>query len=115
MKKCKFSLSEGFFENLLKKLFLVLCSVGTSKRRLMSTSQLVDFLNKTQRDPRLNEILYPYANTARAKELICEYEPNKFNSQKGQLSLDGFTRYRINFLIAKLLFCLKKDFFVFAR
>ncbi|XP_065085060.1 1-phosphatidylinositol 4,5-bisphosphate phosphodiesterase classes I and II isoform X2 [Ochlerotatus camptorhynchus] len=67
--------------------------VGTSKRRLMSTSQLVDFLNKTQRDPRLNEILHPYANTARARELIQEYEPNKFNAQKGQLSFDGFLRY----------------------
>ncbi|XP_052868298.1 1-phosphatidylinositol 4,5-bisphosphate phosphodiesterase classes I and II isoform X2 [Anopheles cruzii] len=67
--------------------------VGTSKRRLMSTSQLVDFLNKTQRDPRLNEILHPYANTARARDLIQEYEPNKFNAQKGQLSFDGFLRY----------------------
>ncbi|XP_037908044.1 1-phosphatidylinositol 4,5-bisphosphate phosphodiesterase classes I and II [Hermetia illucens] len=67
--------------------------VGTSKRRCMTTSQLVDFLNKTQRDPRLNEILYPYANTARAKEIIHEYEPNKFNAQKGLLSLDGFLRY----------------------
>lgn len=75
-------------------LFVVFTSsrVGNSKRRLMSTSQLVDFLNKTQRDPRLNEILYPYANPARAKELICQYEPNKFNAQKGQLSLDGFMR-----------------------
>lgn len=68
------------------------CSVGTSKRSLMSTSQLVDFLNKTQRDPRLNEILYPYANTARAREIIGQYEPNKFNAQKGQFSLDGFLR-----------------------
>lgn len=67
-------------------------SVGTSKRSLMSTSQLVDFLNKTQRDPRLNEILYPYANTARAREIISQYEPNKFNAQKGQFSLDGFLR-----------------------
>ncbi|CAO1358814.1 unnamed protein product [Diamesa hyperborea] len=67
--------------------------VGTSKRRIMSTTQLVDFLNKTQRDPRLNEILYPYANPARAKDLIQEYEPNKFNAQKGQLSFDGFLRY----------------------
>lgn len=58
----------------------------------MSTQQLVDFLNKTQRDPRLNEILYPYANPARAKELITQYEPNKCYVQKGQLSLDGFQR-----------------------
>lgn len=66
--------------------------VGTAKRRLMSTTQLVDFLNKTQRDPRLNEILYPYANTQRARDIIQEYEPNKFNAQKGQLSIDGFLR-----------------------
>ncbi|KRF98253.1 uncharacterized protein Dwil_GK23786, isoform D [Drosophila willistoni] len=67
--------------------------VGNSKRKCMSIAQLVEFLNKTQRDPRLNEILYPYANPARAQELIQQYEPNKFNAQKGQLSLDGFLRY----------------------
>lgn len=59
----------------------------------MSAAQLVDFLNNTQRDPRLNEILYPYANTARAKDIIAQYEPNKYNVQKGQLSFDGFLRY----------------------
>ncbi|XP_004536250.1 1-phosphatidylinositol 4,5-bisphosphate phosphodiesterase classes I and II isoform X2 [Ceratitis capitata] len=67
--------------------------VGNSKRKCMCVAQLVEFLNKTQRDPRLNEILYPYANAARAKEIIQEYEPNKFNAQKNQLSLDGFLRY----------------------
>lgn len=68
-------------------------SVGTNKRNLMSAAQLVDFLNKTQRDPRLNEILYPYANTARAKDIILQYEINKFNAQRGLLSMDGFLRY----------------------
>ncbi|XP_070504335.1 1-phosphatidylinositol 4,5-bisphosphate phosphodiesterase classes I and II [Chironomus tepperi] len=67
--------------------------VGTSKRRIMSITQLVDFLNKIQRDPRLNEILFPYANPARAKDIIQQYEPNKFNAQKGLLSFDGFLRY----------------------
>lgn len=72
-------------------------SVGTSKRRIMSTTQLVDFLNKTQRDPRLNEILFPYANPARAKDIIQQYEPNKFNAQKGLLSFDGFLRWIAKF------------------
>lgn len=67
--------------------------VGTPKRHNMTATQLVDFLNKTQRDPRLNEILYPYANTARAKDIIAQNEPNKYNVQKGQLSFDGFLRY----------------------
>ncbi|KAG6798916.1 1-phosphatidylinositol 4,5-bisphosphate phosphodiesterase classes I and II isoform X1 [Apis mellifera caucasica] len=67
--------------------------VGNNKRRLMSVTQFVDFLNKTQRDPRLNEILYPYANEARAKDIISQYEPNKYNANRGQLSFDGFLRY----------------------
>ncbi|XP_011300454.1 1-phosphatidylinositol 4,5-bisphosphate phosphodiesterase classes I and II isoform X2 [Fopius arisanus] len=66
---------------------------GNTKRRLMNVNQLVEFLNQSQRDPRLNEILYPYANTARAKDIINQYEPNKFNAGKGHLSSDGFLRY----------------------
>ncbi|CAB0043893.1 unnamed protein product [Trichogramma brassicae] len=67
--------------------------VGNSKKKLMSAAQLVEFLNQTQRDPRLNEILHPYANTARAMEIITQYEPSKANAQKGYLSSDGFLRY----------------------
>ncbi|KAF5302269.1 hypothetical protein FQA39_LY10308 [Lamprigera yunnana] len=67
--------------------------VGTPKKHYMTAAQLVDFLNKTQRDPRLNEILYPYVNSERAKDIIAQYEPNKYNVQKGQLSFDGFLRY----------------------
>ena len=43
----------------------------------MTVDQFVEFLNKEQRDPRLNEILYPYANRARGFDLIEQYEPNK--------------------------------------
>ncbi|KAF4532691.1 hypothetical protein B566_EDAN002927 [Ephemera danica] len=75
----------------LESVFDNLC--GSSKRKLMTAAQFVEFLNKTQRDPRLNEILYPYANTARAKDLITQYEPNKSNAQRGMLSFDGFLRY----------------------
>ncbi|KAM8718074.1 hypothetical protein ACLKA7_004734 [Drosophila subpalustris] len=78
----------------VERLFDSICgNTGNAKRKCMSIAQLVEFLNKTQRDPRLNEILYPYANPARAKELIHQYEPSNFNAQKGQLSLDGFLRY----------------------
>ncbi|CAK9830241.1 1-phosphatidylinositol 4,5-bisphosphate phosphodiesterase classes I and II [Anthophora retusa] len=68
-------------------------SIVGNKRRLMSVTQFVDFLNKTQRDPRLNEILYPYANEATAKHIISQYEPYKCNANRGQLSFDGFLRY----------------------
>ena len=62
-------------------------SVGNlpgKKSKLMSAEQLVDFLNKEQRDPRLNEILYPYANQAKGKEIINQYEPNASNRQQGE-------------------------------
>lgn len=49
----------------------------------MTVDQFVDFLNKEQRDPRLNEILYPYADRAKGIELISQYEPSKANIEKG--------------------------------
>ncbi|XP_022903409.1 1-phosphatidylinositol 4,5-bisphosphate phosphodiesterase classes I and II [Onthophagus taurus] len=66
------------------------------KKGNMTIQQIVDFLNKQQRDPRLNEILHPYANSANALEIINQYEPNKSNVQKGLLSFDGFLRYLLS-------------------
>ncbi|XP_017771525.1 PREDICTED: 1-phosphatidylinositol 4,5-bisphosphate phosphodiesterase classes I and II [Nicrophorus vespilloides] len=63
------------------------------KKQQMTAEQLVEFLNKTQRDPRLNEILFPYADVARAKDIIAQYEPNKGYVQKGVLSAEGFLKY----------------------
>lgn len=55
----------------------------------MTAQQFEDFLNKIQRDPRLNEILHPYANTNKAKDVISLNEPNKTLAQKGHLSFEG--------------------------
>ncbi len=44
----------------------------------MSIDDFVDFVN-SQRDPRLNEILFPYCNTEKAQDLIAKYEPNHYN------------------------------------
>ncbi|XP_014251862.1 1-phosphatidylinositol 4,5-bisphosphate phosphodiesterase classes I and II isoform X2 [Cimex lectularius] len=96
----KFSFEEffNFYKHLTQrteaeKIFEELCG---SKKKLMSASQLVEFLNLTQRDPRLNEILHPYANVARAKDIIAQYEINKNNVNKGQLSFEGFLRYMMS-------------------
>ena len=53
----------------------------------MNVDQFVEFLNKEQRDPRLNEILYPYANRSRALDLIEQYEPTKELAQKGAIGV----------------------------
>ncbi|CAL8090516.1 unnamed protein product [Orchesella dallaii] len=67
-----------------------------SKKKLMTAEQFMDFINKGQRDPRLNEILYPYTTPDKAKDLINTYEPNQYNRSKEQLSLDGFLRYLLS-------------------
>ena len=36
--------------------------------------KLIEFLNEKQRDPRLNEILYPHYNERRVREIIATYE-----------------------------------------
>ncbi|XP_035216408.1 1-phosphatidylinositol 4,5-bisphosphate phosphodiesterase classes I and II-like [Stegodyphus dumicola] len=84
-----------FYRNLacrdeVDKIFERLCG---GKKKGMTVDQIVEFLNKEQRDPRLNEILYPYANPARARDIIRQYEPNKSMAQKGLLSEVGFLRY----------------------
>ncbi|GFX64238.1 1-phosphatidylinositol 4,5-bisphosphate phosphodiesterase classes I and II [Trichonephila clavipes] len=83
-----------------------------SKKKGMTVDQLVEFLNKEQRDPRLNEILYPYADPARVRELIMQYEPHKSYAQKGLLSVDGFLRYLMgaeNVIVAPEKFDLNLD------
>jgi phosphatidylinositol phospholipase C beta len=44
----------------------------------MNIVEFVAFVN-SQRDPRLNEILFPYCNAEKAQELIAKYEPNPYN------------------------------------
>lgn len=66
---------------------------GGNKPRGMTVEQLVRFLNEEQRDPRLNEILYPYADAAKAKEVIRDYEVHKENIAKNVLGCEGFLRY----------------------
>ncbi|OTF81186.1 hypothetical protein BLA29_005084 [Euroglyphus maynei] len=71
----------------------ICCDHTYGNTKVMTVEQFVQFLNKEQRDPRLNEILYPYANLSRGMDLIEQHEPDPEISQKGFLSFDGFLRY----------------------
>ena len=46
----------------------------TEGKETISLAQFVEFMNEKQRDPRLNEILYPMYDDKRAKEIINDYE-----------------------------------------
>ncbi|KMQ95644.1 1-phosphatidylinositol- -bisphosphate phosphodiesterase [Lasius niger] len=55
--------------------------------------QLVDFMNTKQRDPRLNEILYPLYTEKRCTEIINDYETDEKVKAEKKLTKDGFIRY----------------------
>ncbi|NWH94791.1 PLCB2 phosphodiesterase, partial [Aegithalos caudatus] len=55
----------------------------------MTKEHLAKFINKKQRDARLNDILFPPAKPEQVQSLIEKYEPSGFNIQRGQLSPEG--------------------------
>ncbi|KAG8201636.1 hypothetical protein JTE90_012705 [Oedothorax gibbosus] len=68
-------------------------NITQDKSDTINAKQLINFLNKKQRDPRLNEILYPFYDEMRAREIIATYERDKELSSQGLLSQDGLIRY----------------------
>ncbi|XP_061406174.1 1-phosphatidylinositol 4,5-bisphosphate phosphodiesterase beta-4-like isoform X1 [Lethenteron reissneri] len=59
----------------------------------ITIDQLVTFLNEYQRDPRLNEILFPFYDAKRARQIIEAHEKDEENRNQGRLSRDGLCRY----------------------
>ena len=55
--------------------------------------ELCEFLNETQRDPRLNEILYPHYDAKRVLEIINKYEKDSELQARQVISKDGLTNY----------------------
>ncbi|XP_053140736.1 1-phosphatidylinositol 4,5-bisphosphate phosphodiesterase beta-1 isoform X15 [Hemicordylus capensis] len=66
---------------------------GAKSRPYLTVDQMMEFINLKQRDPRLNEILYPPLKQEQVQQLIEKYEPNNGLAKKGQISVDGFMRY----------------------
>ena len=54
---------------------------------------MCEFLNETQRDPRLNEILYPHYDAKRVLEIINKYEKDSECVGRQVISKDGLTNY----------------------
>ncbi|XP_039857993.1 1-phosphatidylinositol 4,5-bisphosphate phosphodiesterase beta-1-like [Simochromis diagramma] len=71
----------------------IFSEVGAKSRPYLTVEQMTDFINSKQRDPRLNEILYPPLKPEQVQLLVDKYEPNALLAQKGQISAEGFTRY----------------------
>nr|ACI25594.1 phospholipase C-beta 1 [Paralichthys olivaceus] len=71
----------------------IFSDVGAKSRPYLSVEQMTEFINSKQRDPRLNEILYPPLKPEQVQQLVEKYEPNASLVQKGQISVEGFARY----------------------
>uniref|UniRef100_A0AAQ4PCE8 1-phosphatidylinositol 4,5-bisphosphate phosphodiesterase n=1 Tax=Gasterosteus aculeatus aculeatus TaxID=481459 RepID=A0AAQ4PCE8_GASAC len=71
----------------------IFSDVGAKTRPFLSVEQMTEFINNKQRDPRLNEILYPPLKPEQVQVLVDKYEANASLAQKGQMSLEGFARY----------------------
>ncbi|KAF7989040.1 hypothetical protein HCN44_007350 [Aphidius gifuensis] len=68
-------------------------SITRGKANTINLQQLVTFMNEKQRDPLLNEILYPLYSEKRCTEIINDYEPEEANKKENKLSKEGFIRY----------------------
>ncbi|XP_068432821.1 1-phosphatidylinositol 4,5-bisphosphate phosphodiesterase beta-4-like isoform X2 [Clinocottus analis] len=68
-------------------------NINGNKTDYLTVDQLVSFLNENQRDPRLNEILFPFYDPKRAMQIIDKYERDDELKKKGCMSSDGFCRY----------------------
>ncbi|XP_037935996.1 1-phosphatidylinositol 4,5-bisphosphate phosphodiesterase isoform X2 [Teleopsis dalmanni] len=68
-------------------------SITKGKSDIISMAQFIQFMNEKQRDPRLNEILFPLYEEKRCTEIINDYELDEEKRKSGQMSLDGLKRY----------------------
>lgn len=67
--------------------------ITQGKADSINVEQFITFLNEKQRDPRLNEILYPLYDEKRALEIITTYEQNPEAVAEKKLTKDGLIRY----------------------
>ncbi|KAK3541974.1 hypothetical protein QTP86_009236 [Hemibagrus guttatus] len=61
--------------------------VGAKSRPYLTVDQMTDFINNKQRDPRLNEILYPPLKPEQVQALVEKYEPDIMLYKRALLDL----------------------------
>ncbi|XP_065052408.1 1-phosphatidylinositol 4,5-bisphosphate phosphodiesterase beta-4-like isoform X2 [Rhopilema esculentum] len=74
----------------LDQIFTKMCG---GRAPFLKLKQLVKFLNEEQRDPRLNEILFPFYCHDKASKLVIKYEPSPELSQTNRMGFDGLARF----------------------
>uniref|UniRef100_A0A673LRA6 Phosphoinositide phospholipase C n=1 Tax=Sinocyclocheilus rhinocerous TaxID=307959 RepID=A0A673LRA6_9TELE len=88
------------FQNFLNKLSprpeveRIFVELGSKGKPFLSLDQLMDFINRKQRDSRLNEVLYPPLKRDQVHQLMERYETNASQLERAdQISLMSFAKY----------------------
>uniref|UniRef100_A0A8K9XZ91 1-phosphatidylinositol 4,5-bisphosphate phosphodiesterase n=1 Tax=Oncorhynchus mykiss TaxID=8022 RepID=A0A8K9XZ91_ONCMY len=71
----------------------IFVELGSKGKPFLSLDQLTDFINRRQRDSRLNEVLYPPLKREQIRQLMEKYQSNASQLERDQISLMGFSRY----------------------
>ncbi|XP_042367844.1 1-phosphatidylinositol 4,5-bisphosphate phosphodiesterase beta-3 [Plectropomus leopardus] len=66
---------------------------GSKRKPFISLDQFMDFINRRQRDSRLNEVLYPPLKREQVRQIMEKYETNASQLERDQISLQAFSRY----------------------
>lgn len=57
----------------------------SGQKEYLTKERLINFLNDEQRDPRLNEILFPFFDEKRVQHIIAKYEADENYVNNGDL------------------------------
>ncbi|KRY43410.1 1-phosphatidylinositol 4,5-bisphosphate phosphodiesterase beta-4 [Trichinella spiralis] len=69
---------------------------SAGSEEFITVAQLISFLNEKQRDPRLNEILYPECDKSKAMIVLRKYEQVEEHVNQEKLYYDGFLRFMMS-------------------
>lgn len=67
------------------------CCSGSKGKPFISLEMFMDFINRRQRDSRLNEVLYPPLKKEQVRQIMERYETNTSQLERGNMSVFLFT------------------------
>ncbi|CAJ0948306.1 unnamed protein product, partial [Mesorhabditis belari] len=68
----------------------------SGQKEYLTRDRLIHFLNDEQRDPRLNEILFPFFDNERAQNMIRKFETDETYILNGKISGEAFLRFLLS-------------------
>ncbi|XP_069036189.1 1-phosphatidylinositol 4,5-bisphosphate phosphodiesterase beta-3 isoform X2 [Lepisosteus oculatus] len=86
---------QSFLSNMCKQpeIEKIFVDLGSKGKPFLSLDQVVEVINKKQRDSRLNEVLYPPLKKEQVRQMMEKYDINTGQLERDQVSLTAFSHY----------------------